>query len=91
MPVRTAGGRGRTSALRGEPGDEISPHDRQAVLAAYPRIDFKEAIIQAFADGFADKPGTTFGTMNAEVLAEELPGYVRPSFYSIARGSEHSA
>jgi hypothetical protein len=77
-------------SLRGEPGDEISPQDRQAALAAYPRIDFKEAIIQAFADGFADKPGTTFGTMNAEVLAEKLPGYVRPNFYSIVRGSKHS-
>ena len=28
-------------------------------------------IIQAFAD---DKPDTTFGTMNADVLAEKLPG-----------------
>ena len=61
------------------------------MFAAYPRIDVKEAIIQAFADGFADKPGTTFGTMNAEVLAEKLPGYVRPNFYSIIRGSKHSA
>ena len=70
--------------------DEISPEDRQAVLAAYPRIDFKEANIQAFADGFADKPDTTFGTMNADVLAEKLPGYVRPNFCAIIRGSKHS-
>jgi hypothetical protein len=43
--------------------DEISPEDRHAVIAAYPRIDFTEAIIQAFAD----EPGTTFGTTNAAV------------------------
>jgi hypothetical protein len=54
------------------------------------RIDLKDAIIQAFADGFADKPGATFGTLNA-VLAEKLPGYVRPNFYAIIRGSKHRA
>jgi len=70
--------------------DEILPEDREAVLAAYPRVDFKESIIQAFADGFAHKPGTTFGTVNADVLAEKLPGYERANFCAIIRGSEHS-
>jgi hypothetical protein len=53
--------------------DEISPEDREAVLTAYPRIDFKESIIQAFADGFADKPDTTFGTMNAACSPRSCP------------------
>ena len=70
--------------------DEISPENRDAVLAAYPRIDFKESIIRAFADGFGDKPETTFGTMNADVLAEKLPGYERSNFCAIIRGSEHA-
>ena len=70
--------------------NEISPEDRQAALAAYSRIDFKEAIIQAFADGFADRRDTTFGTMNADVLVEKLPGHVRPNFCAIIRGSGHS-
>ena len=70
--------------------DEISPEDRDAVLAAYPRIDFKESIIQAFADGFAHRPATTFGTVNADVLAEKLPGYERPNFCAIIRASRHS-
>ena len=70
--------------------DEILSEDREAVLAAYPRVDFKESIIQAFADGFAHKPGTTFGTVNADVLAEKLPGYERANFCAIIRGSEHS-
>src|SRR5919197_814972 len=70
--------------------DEISAEDRGAVLAAYPRIDFKESIIQAFADGFAHKPGTTFGTMNDDVLAEKLPGFERENFCSIIRGSKHT-
>jgi HD domain len=70
--------------------DEISAEDRAAVLAAYPRIDFKESIIGAFADGFAHKPDTTFGTVNADVLADRLPGYRRPDFCAIIRGSRHT-
>jgi HD domain len=70
--------------------DEIAPKDRDAVLAAYPRIAFKESIIQAFAEGFGHKPDTTFGTMNADVLAEKLAGYERRNFCTIIRGSRHS-
>jgi hypothetical protein len=59
---------------------EIQAADRDAILAAYPRIDFKRGIVQAFADGFAYKPATTFGTMNTDVLERTLPGYRRPNF-----------
>jgi HD superfamily phosphodiesterase len=70
--------------------DDISPEDRDAVLAAYPRVDFKESIIQAFADGMAHRPETAFGTVNADVLAEKLPGYEPPNFCAIIRGSKHA-
>jgi hypothetical protein len=60
--------------------DEIPASDRDAVLDAYPRIDFKRGIVRAFADGFASKPATAFGTMNADVLVWTLPGYRRPNF-----------
>jgi hypothetical protein len=70
--------------------DDIPAADRQAVLAAYPRIDFKESIIQAFADGMAHRPATAFGTVNADVLAEKLPGYERPNFCALIRGSKHA-
>ena len=59
---------------------EIPDGDRDAVLAAYPRIDFKRGIVQAFSDGFAHKPMSTFGTMNTDVLERTLPGYRRPNF-----------
>lgn len=92
VPVRAAGGRGPHPpwSLRGEPRDEISGTTAKPCSSQTPRVDLKDAIIQAFADGFADKPGATFGTMNA-VLAEKLPGYVRPKFYAIIRGSKHRA
>ena len=70
--------------------DDIAAEDREAVLAAYPRVHFKESIIQAFADGMAHRPETVFGTMNADVLAEKLPGYVRPNFCTIIRASPHA-
>jgi HD superfamily phosphodiesterase len=70
--------------------DDISAEDREAVLAAYPRVDFKESIIQAFADGMAHRHETVFGTMNADVLAEKLPGYEPPNFCAIIRGSKHA-
>jgi hypothetical protein len=59
---------------------EIPAADRDAVLAAYPRIDFKRGIVKAFHDGFGYKPATTFGTMNTDVLERTLPGYRKPSF-----------
>jgi hypothetical protein len=70
--------------------DDISAEDRDAVLAAYPRVDFKESIIQAFADGIAHKPETAFGNVKADVLAEKLPGYERPNFCSLIRASQHA-
>ena len=60
--------------------DEIPVGDRDAVLAAYPRVDFEWGIIRAFGDGLADKPATAFGTLNADVLERTLPGYRRPNF-----------
>jgi hypothetical protein len=59
---------------------EIPASDREAVLAAHPRVGFKQGIVQAFADGFAHKPLTTFGTMNSDVLERTNPGYRRPNF-----------
>jgi HD domain len=70
--------------------DDISAGDREAVLAAYPRGNFKESIIQAFAEGMADRPETVFGTVNADVLAEKLPGYEPPNFCAIIRASKHA-
>ena len=63
--------------------DRISEADRAAVVAAHPRTDFKNRILRAFYDGMADRPGTTFGTMNDDVLAHFDPGFRRESFVRI--------
>ena len=60
--------------------EEIPAEDQAAVVAAYPRTDFKSGIVRAFADGFGFKPDTTFGTMNTDILEATLPEYRPPNF-----------
>jgi len=68
--------------------DQYPDAVRNAVVAQYPRTpNFKEDIIQAFYGGFHKKPDTTFGTVNADVLADKDPKFVRDNFCSIIRSS----
>ncbi|MFS2157141.1 HD domain-containing protein [Pseudomonas sp. Pseusp122] len=61
---------------------------REAVVHAHPRGDgFKECILCAFANGFKDKPDTTFGTVNADVLVDAVPGFKPLNFVEIIRKS----
>jgi hypothetical protein len=61
---------------------------REAVVHAHPRGDgFKECILCAFANGFRDKPETTFGTVNADVLVDENPKFKPMNFVEIIRKS----
>src|SRR5882757_3346588 len=62
--------------------------DRNAVVQAFPRTpQFKEDIIQAFNNGFKHKPDSTFGTVNAYVLADKDPNFQRGNFCSVIRNS----
>jgi hypothetical protein len=68
--------------------NEIKPADIDAVTSAHERPNFKENILRAFADGMKDRPDTTFGTMNDDVLAHFVPGFTRQDFVEIIRGSQ---
>lgn len=67
--------------------DDLSDEVRDQVLAAFPRVDFKRRIVEAFAGGIAHKPETAFGNVKADVLAKLLPGYVRPNFCDMIAAS----
>ncbi|MFD1532244.1 hypothetical protein [Pseudonocardia aurantiaca] len=54
--------------------DQVAAEEVAAVVAAHPRPDFKNNILRAFYDGMKDRPDTTFGTMNDDVLAHFAPG-----------------
>ncbi|MET9264561.1 HD domain-containing protein [Amycolatopsis sp. NPDC004079] len=66
---------------------EIDGDHRAEVVAAHPRPDFKNRILRAFRDGMADRPETTFGTMNDDVLAYFDPGFERTDFVEMIKGS----
>jgi hypothetical protein len=61
---------------------------RDAVVQAHPRdARFKENIIQAFYDGNKFRPVTTFGNVNADVLADKDSTFKPVNFCSVIRGS----
>jgi hypothetical protein len=67
---------------------EFSDKEREAVVRAHPRTaHFKEDIIQAFYDGIKHKPGSTFGNVKADVIADKDPHFTRGNFCSVIRGS----
>ena len=69
----------RLSVLGGEVID--------AVTAAHPRPHFKAEILQAFTDGFRERPATTFGTVNADVLSHFVSGFRRIDFVDVIENS----
>ncbi|WP_431968203.1 HD domain-containing protein [Actinacidiphila sp. bgisy160] len=60
--------------------DEITPEEREAVVAVHPRPDFKNNILKEFTHGIAPRPDTTFGNVKADVLERFVPGFVRGNF-----------
>jgi hypothetical protein len=63
--------------------DDLSSEALQAVTAAHPRPDFKRRILRAFTDGNKDRPQTTFGNVNADVLDRFDESFVRDDFVDI--------
>ncbi|MFG2356468.1 HD domain-containing protein [Streptomyces sp. NPDC048521] len=49
------------------------------IVAAHPRGEFKKEFLQAFVDGLENRPDTTYGTVNADVLEHFVPGFRRQS------------
>jgi hypothetical protein len=67
---------------------DISDADRAQITALHPRPDFKRRILQAFTEGIAPKPETTFGNVKADVLERFVPGYRRANFVDIIENSD---
>ena len=54
--------------------DQFPVEVREEIVAKYPRTNFKERFVQEFFAGFAHKPATTYGTVNAAVCEHFLRG-----------------
>jgi HD superfamily phosphodiesterase len=63
--------------------DDLSAASLAAVTAAHPRPDFKRRILHAFTEGNKHRPRSTFGNVNADVLAHYDPSFVRDDFVEI--------
>jgi hypothetical protein len=68
--------------------EEFPGAERQAAVATYPRTaHFNEDIIQTFHNGIKQRPETTYGTVNADVLADKDPDFQRGNFCSVILAS----
>jgi hypothetical protein len=59
--------------------DRLGDEDIDQVVAVHPRGAFKEQFLRAFYDGLKDRPDTTYGTVNADILEHFDPAFRRTS------------
>jgi hypothetical protein len=60
---------------------------REEIVARYPRTNFKMGFIQQYFAGFAHKPATTYGTVNAALCERFIPGYKSPDGFDLIAAS----
>lgn len=57
--------------------DRLDADEIERVLAEHPRGDFKNEFLRAYFDGIKNRPETTNGTVNSDVLEHFLPDFQR--------------
>lgn len=67
--------------------DGLNPDLVSEIVAVHPRGDFKNEFLQAYFDGFKNRPETTNGTVNSDVLEHFIPGYRRTTTVERILGS----
>jgi hypothetical protein len=67
--------------------DQFPSKLRDEIVAKYPRKRFKEDFLQQYFSGFAHKPGTTYGTLNAGICERFIPGYKSPNYCDLFAAS----
>jgi hypothetical protein len=58
---------------------ELDTEQVAEILAVHPRGDFKNEFLQAYLDGLKNRPETTNGTVNSDVLEHFVPDFRRTS------------
>ncbi|MFI1376738.1 HD domain-containing protein [Streptomyces longwoodensis] len=67
--------------------DRLDGGQVEEIVAAHPRGEFKKEFLQAFVEGLKDRPDTTYGTVNADVLEHFVPGFRRTSMVERVTGA----
>jgi hypothetical protein len=62
--------------------------NRMRILAEYPRLGFKEAMLQAMAAVVSKKPMTGIVNLMGEVGREMVDHYHAPGFCDVIRGAQ---
>jgi hypothetical protein len=69
-------------------GLDALEHDQLAeILAAHPRGDFSNEFLRASVDGLKNRPETTNGTVNSDILEHFIPGFQRATMVERVLGS----
>jgi hypothetical protein len=67
--------------------DEYAPEQRDQVIAAFPRGDFKNEFLEVQTRAAMRKPRTTFGTVNVEYIEASDPTFRKPNVCARIRSS----
>src|ERR1700709_466276 len=67
--------------------DQFPSELRDEIVAKYPRKHFKEGFLHAYFGGFAHKPGTTYGTVNASICERFIPDFKSTNACDLIAGS----
>jgi hypothetical protein len=59
--------------------DALSREAVDEITTAHPRGEFKQGFLDSFYTGLKDRPDTTYGTVNADVLEHFVPNFRRGS------------
>ena len=59
--------------------DQFPAELREQIVVKYPRKNFKQRFVEEYFAGFAHKPASTYGTVNAAVCERFIPGYKSPN------------
>jgi hypothetical protein len=57
--------------------DGLDSDQVEEILAVHPRGDFKTEFLRTYLDGLKNRPETTNGTVNSDVLEHFVPGFRR--------------
>ncbi|MBM0276009.1 HD domain-containing protein [Micromonospora sp. STR1s_6] len=57
--------------------DGLDQDQLAEILAVHPRGDFKNEFLRAHVDGLKNRPETTGGTVNSDILQHFIPGFQR--------------
>jgi hypothetical protein len=71
--------------------DDYTPQQRDQVIAAFPRGDFKNEFIQVQTCSALKKPQTTFGTVNFDFIEDRDPTFRKPNACARIRNTPWSS